>query len=117
MSIRQSFAGALFATAMFAGLSRAHADPAPQCGSRLRTALVELNVAGRDAHQARVAVHVEKLASTLHLGLLANMARHAADAAAQAEASATRTAIETLMGRPRVTWPPNAGPTPHCPTA
>jgi hypothetical protein len=117
MSIRTSFAGALFATAMFVGLPTAHADPAPHCGSRLQTALVELGAAGRDAHEARVATHVEKLASTLHMGLLANMARHAADQATQAEATVTRTAIETLMGRSGVTWPSNAGPAPHCPTA
>lgn len=117
MSIRGSCAAALFAAVMFVGAPRAHADPSPQCGSRLRTALVELNAAGRDAHEARVAVHVEELASTLHMGLLANMARHAADTATKAEASATRTAIETLMGRAHVVWPPNAGPTPHCPTA
>jgi hypothetical protein len=117
MSIRTSFAAALVATAMFVGLPRAYADPAPHCGSRLRTALVELDAAGQDAHEARVAANVEKLASTLHMGLLANMARHAADAATQAEATATRTAIDTLMGQSRVTWPSSAGPAPHCPTA
>jgi len=113
---RTWFAAAMAATLLFC-LPRAGADPAPQCGSRLRTALVELTSAGRQAHTARADQSLERLARSLHLSMFAEVAHQAATVASEHETVAAQTAVETLLGDPPAAWPADAGPLPRCPSA
>lgn len=99
MSIRTSIVNALLGTVLIAIVPRAQADPAPRCDSRFHAAFAQVRLAAQDAREARTAGHIEQVARTLHLTLLADMAARAADSATHAEVTATRAAVDTLIGR------------------
>lgn len=116
MDTRRTLALSLFLTVALAWSGHAHADPAaaPSCGSRFRTARVELAAAGHDADRVQDARLLEKVATKLHFRSLAAVARDLESGAAQAEAAATRTAVMTLVGSAPAQWPASGGPAPAC---
>ena len=114
MSTGGNFAAAFAVASMLGFAARAHADPSPQCGSRFRTAIVELTAASRDADQSRTAMRFADKAERYHLRTLASIARQTAEHAREAEVSAAKTAVDTMFGRAPATWPSRAGDVPAC---
>jgi hypothetical protein len=116
MDTRRTLALSLFLTAAVAFTGHAHAGPAPapSCGTRFRTARVELAAAGQEADRLQDARLLEKVATKLHFRTLAAVARDLESGAAAAEAAATRTAVMTLIGSAPAQWPASGGPAPAC---